>query len=51
MFLVVSRLEAHFACELPSLQFYLRVRKIGRLERNLTTPALVPENTFIKRNN
>ena len=57
MFLVVSRLEAYFAREQPFVltrsgaQVKLRARKIGRLERNVSTLALAPENIFIKRNN
>ena len=48
MFLVVSRSEVHFGFDKPfflrarsGAQLNLRARKIGRLERNLSTPDTV----------
>ena len=40
MFLVVSQLDVHFSFEHQFLEkLKLRARKIGRLERNLSTPV------------
>ena len=47
MFLVVSLSDVHFGFEhiIFSPKFYLRARKIGRLERNFSIPA---QDSFIE---